>query len=242
MLGRKTQWVETDRSKIPSEDLVVFNEVQCGVCGEWHSIDAESASHWTNKYFECADVGCSCVINSLSRGDTLDVAPICATQALYDREPHEVLGVSPNADLMEIKRRYIALARATHPDKAGGHAAMFRQVRWAYEEIVKRSGAPAMSCRFVQVLLRMRSKQHKRYVWKDVKRVRYWRKQKMQLLDRPVFFINSRELNLRAELLGLRHGETLRIQRSICKDEIVCEAIHQAFTRAVRAERGAQPW
>ena len=48
--------------------------------------------------------------------------------------PHQILGISPNADLSEIQGAYRRLAMKHHPDR-GGDAAMFVRVTEAYQAL-----------------------------------------------------------------------------------------------------------
>ena len=54
--------------------------------------------------------------------------------------PHVVLGVPANASFAEVRRAYMRLARATHPDKSGDTAAAFQRVLSAYEAMRSRAG------------------------------------------------------------------------------------------------------
>jgi hypothetical protein len=49
-------------------------------------------------------------------------------------QPHQVLGVRPNASVEEIDAAYREKAKATHPDKGGSDAAMAR-LNWARDTI-----------------------------------------------------------------------------------------------------------
>lgn len=53
-----------------------------------------------------------------------------------DRDPYEVLGVRPDADLEDIEALYRVKARRLHPD-AGGNAEAMRELNQAYERIKK---------------------------------------------------------------------------------------------------------
>ena len=52
-------------------------------------------------------------------------------------KPWELLGIAANADEKEIRRAYFALANIHHPDH-GGDAAMFDQVRKAFDSMIER--------------------------------------------------------------------------------------------------------
>ena len=47
-------------------------------------------------------------------------------------DPYEILGVSPQADLVEIRRRYLELVRESPPDR---EPERFAAIRAAYDEV-----------------------------------------------------------------------------------------------------------
>ena len=49
-----------------------------------------------------------------------------------DADYYDVLGVGPDADRAAIRRAYKRTSLKTHPDKAGGHKALFVEVTRAY--------------------------------------------------------------------------------------------------------------
>ena len=49
---------------------------------------------------------------------------------------YEVLGLTPPSTSKAIRAAFIAKARQTHPDKAGGSGSAFRNVREAYNRII----------------------------------------------------------------------------------------------------------
>lgn len=51
-------------------------------------------------------------------------------------DPYRVLNVSPRASDEAVRQRYLALARAHHPDR-GGDAAAMRRLNQAYEQVQK---------------------------------------------------------------------------------------------------------
>ena len=63
-------------------------------------------------------------------------------------DPFKILGVSPDADELTIKRAYRRLAKTYHPDLNEDDSQAekrFKQVQWAYESIMgtrDRSGLP----------------------------------------------------------------------------------------------------
>lgn len=48
---------------------------------------------------------------------------------------HDVLGVASHASPAEIKAAYLRLARAWHPDAAGGDQAVFQRIAAAYQQL-----------------------------------------------------------------------------------------------------------
>jgi hypothetical protein len=56
-------------------------------------------------------------------------------------DPYKVLGVPHGADQADIRRRYLELAKSTHPDVEQGDADMFRRISSAYETLTKPSSA-----------------------------------------------------------------------------------------------------
>lgn len=57
------------------------------------------------------------------------------------RNPWRVLGVAEDAPFSDVKRAYLRLARATHPDAPGGSAGAFREVQAAFEALRRRAAA-----------------------------------------------------------------------------------------------------
>ena len=57
------------------------------------------------------------------------------------RNPWDVLGVAEDAPFSDVKRAYLRLARATHPDAPGGSAGAFREVQSAFETLRRRAAA-----------------------------------------------------------------------------------------------------
>ena len=55
------------------------------------------------------------------------------------RNPWDVLGVAEGAPFSDVKRAYLRLARATHPDAPGGSAGAFREVQAAFETLRQRA-------------------------------------------------------------------------------------------------------
>lgn len=53
-----------------------------------------------------------------------------------ERSWWEILGVAATANPVEIKRAYTNLAQRWHPDKPGGDAARFQQIKNAYEQAI----------------------------------------------------------------------------------------------------------
>lgn len=49
--------------------------------------------------------------------------------------PYEILGVTPDMDLQEIKKKYRKLAKVYHPDAPTGNQDQFIQVQEAWEAI-----------------------------------------------------------------------------------------------------------
>ncbi len=64
-------------------------------------------------------------------------------------QPHELLGVSPDADLATIKRAFRALAKEWHPDRSRDPSAnaRFREVMTAYRNLVRDRAHPSQSRR-----------------------------------------------------------------------------------------------
>ena len=62
---------------------------------------------------------------------------VCVNWVMKQAEwnPHEVLGISPDADVGTIKRTYLRLARTAHPD-AGGSPEAFTRLNAAYQALI----------------------------------------------------------------------------------------------------------
>ncbi len=56
-------------------------------------------------------------------------------QSLSESDPYRTLGVSPRASDVQLRERYLALARTHHPDR-GGSADSMRRVNQAYERVL----------------------------------------------------------------------------------------------------------
>ena len=65
-----------------------------------------------------------------------------STSRRFCTNARSVLGISPIADQIEIRRRYLELAKTTHPD-VGGDAARFREIKAAYESLSNSSTDPS---------------------------------------------------------------------------------------------------
>ena len=52
------------------------------------------------------------------------------------RSYYDILGIDKNASKSEIRKKYIELARTTHPDKTGSDGEEFKKVNKAYEVLI----------------------------------------------------------------------------------------------------------
>lgn len=61
-------------------------------------------------------------------------------RSTFSYDPYQVLGVTPEAPLTEIKKAYRTLAKAYHPDlnKEPGAESKFKEIQEAWEEIMRR--------------------------------------------------------------------------------------------------------
>lgn len=50
-------------------------------------------------------------------------------------DPYKTLGVSPNASMLDIERRYRQLSQVWHPDKQGGNLDAMKKLNEAYSLI-----------------------------------------------------------------------------------------------------------
>ena len=50
-------------------------------------------------------------------------------------DPYKILGISPNASIQEIDRRYRQLSQVWHPDKQGGNLEAMKKLNQAYSLI-----------------------------------------------------------------------------------------------------------
>lgn len=55
--------------------------------------------------------------------------------------PYHALGLQPNADIAEVKKKYKELAKQLHPDKPGGDAEKFKVIQQAYDHICNGRGS-----------------------------------------------------------------------------------------------------
>lgn len=53
----------------------------------------------------------------------------------YERDPHEVLGLRPDAPLELVEASYRTLAKKLHPDVQGGDAEAFKELDAAYQKL-----------------------------------------------------------------------------------------------------------
>jgi hypothetical protein len=142
------------RGTVATSETLEGLDVQCTHCG------IRMTSHWGSenriRYFRCSSCHrwVSSTYAEVLKGDA-NVRPTSAAanaeraerftqvknrlerwlSALDDKDPYNVLGVSPFDGSEKIKNRYRELALESHPDR-GGSPDRMRELNLAYERIV----------------------------------------------------------------------------------------------------------
>lgn len=111
---------------------------QCFPCDRWttieHNLWAIAKSIEALRGLE--RWGAKTMVDAAFRG--FQALPAPDGSPMIGRPPWNViLGVEPNSSKEEIRRRYIELAKETHPD-SGGSVSSFQAIKEAYEEGMRR--------------------------------------------------------------------------------------------------------